>query len=208
MAKAVPGTRTPTKENVITFWQNICKLPRSKNPCVNNNGGLDQSFNDLVDDRDFFYLSSQREGPGNRTVTVPKGKKIFIPILGVVATQFESRDSDVPQLKKLAKRDQDSIKQLSVEFNGKHLTKQDLDDCFVTTDSFDVEFPDYKEAIFQGNCRPQKCKAVAAGRYLIKDPLSKGGKLTIHIKGNILVDPGERCLERGFNEDLTYTLIG
>jgi hypothetical protein len=73
---------------------------------------------------------------------------------------------------------------------------------------FDVEFPDHVQAIFQGNCGPKKSKAVADVRYLIIEPLSKGEEITIHVKGNILVDPGVRCLERGFNKDLTYILKG
>ena len=38
------------------------------------------------------------------------------------------------------------------------------------------------------------------------EPLPKGETLVVHIRGNILVDPGVPCLERGFNENLTYIL--
>jgi hypothetical protein len=207
MGSLIPGTQVPSEENVITFWTNICKSPRSDNPCIDNDGKRDQPFN-LRLDPSIFYLSSQREGPGKREVNIPEGKKIFIPLLGVVATEFESPDSSVPDLKALAEIDQNSIKELSVEFRGQQLTKQDLDRYEVPTNEFDVEFPDPAQAIFQGSCGPKKSKAVADGRYLIIDPLSKGEELTVRVKGNILVDPGVRCLERGFNEDLTYILKG
>jgi hypothetical protein len=208
MANVIPGTEIPSKENVKTFWQNICKSPRSNNPCIDNDGQRDQPFNTLASDPNIFYLSSQREGLGQRNVNIPEGMKIFIPLLGVVATEFEIPNLPVPDLKALAKIDQASIKQLSVEFKGQQFTAQDLDDYIVTTDEFNVEFPDHTQAVFQGNCGPNNSKAVADGRYLIIEPLSKGEELAINVKGNILVDPGVRCLERGFNEDLKYILTG
>lgn len=208
MANVIPGTQIPSKENVMTFWQNICKSPRSNNPCIDNYGQRDQPFNTLASDPNIFYLSSQREGPGLRNVNIPEGMKIFIPLLGVVATEFEIPNLSAPDLKALAKIDQASIKQLSVEFKGQQFTVQDLEDYIVTTDEFNVEFPNHTQAVFQGNCGPINSKAVADGRYLIIEPLSKGEELTIHVKGNILVDPGVRCLERGFNEDLKYILTG
>jgi hypothetical protein len=160
-----------------------------------------------VKDPNIFYLSSQREGTGQRKVKVPEGMKIFIPVLGVVATNFESQNSTVqqPDLKALAQLDQDSIRQLSVEINGQEVPLAVLDNYKVPTNEFDVEFPDYPQAIFPGY-GARKSKAVADGRYLIIEPLSKGKELIIHIKGNILVDAGKKALERGFNEDLTYTL--
>jgi hypothetical protein len=210
MANVYPRTEIPSDENVKTFWENICSLPRDNNPSIDNNGERDQPFNTLVKDPDIFYLSSQREGTGQRKVKVPEGMKIFISVLGVVATTFESQNSTVPQpdLRALAQLDQDSIRQLSVEFNGQEVPLADLNNYKVPTNEFDVVFPDYPQAVFPGYGAPRESKAVADGRYLIIEPLSKGKELIIHIKGNILVDPGKRFLERGFNEDLTYTLIG
>jgi len=210
MANVYSGTEIPSDENVKTFWENICSLPRDNNPSIDNDGDRDQPFNTLVKDPDIFYLSAQREGTGQRKVKVPEGMKIFIPVLGVVATNFESQNSTVPQpdLRALAQLDQDSIRQLSVVFNGQEVPLAVLNNYRVTTNEFDVVFPDYPQAVFPGYGAPRESKAVADGRYLIIEPLSKGKELIIHIKGNILVDPGERCLERGFNEDLTYTLIG
>lgn len=75
--------------------------------------------------------------------------KIFIPLLGIVATEFEIPDSSEADLKALAKIDQATNKQLSVEFKGQQFTAQDLDDYIVTTDEFDVEFPDHKQAYFK-----------------------------------------------------------
>ena len=203
----LPGTQIPTMDNVKTFWKNICKLSRDENPSINNDGQKDQTFNTIIGDANTFYLSSQREGSSQRKVRVPAGMKIFIPLLAVVTTEFESPNSDVPGLEALAKIDQASIKQLTVDFEGQQYSAKDLDNYIVTTDGFDVEFPPLAaQAVFQGHCGPQKSKAVADGRYLIIEPLSK--ELTIRIKGNILVDPGVRSLERDFSEDLTYTLIG
>jgi hypothetical protein len=123
MANVYPGTEIPSDENVKTFWENICSLPRDNNPSIDNDGERDQPFNTRVKDSDIFYLSSQREGTGQRKVKVPEGMKIFIPVLGVVATKFESQNSTVPQpdLRALAQLDQDSIRQLSVEFNGQEV---------------------------------------------------------------------------------------
>ena len=210
MANVYPGTEIPSAENVKTFWKNICNLPRDNNPSIDNDGERDQPFNTLVEDPDIFYLSSQREGTGQRKVKVPEEMKIFIPVLGVVATNFESQNSTVtqPDLKALAQLDQDSIRQLSVEFNGQEVPLAVLNNYRVPTNEFDVVFPDYPQAVFPGYGAPRESKAVADGRYLIIEPLSKGKELIIHIKGNILVNPGVRSLERGFNEDLTYTLTG
>jgi hypothetical protein len=61
----------------------------------------------------------------------------------VVATEFEIPNSSKADLKALAKIDQTSIKQLSVEFNGQQFTTQDLNNYIVTTGEFDVEFPDH-----------------------------------------------------------------
>lgn len=70
--------------------------------------------------------------------------KIFIPLLGIVATEFEIPDSSEADLKALAKIDQGTN-----EFKGQQFTAQDLDDYIVTTDEFDVEFPDHKQAYFK-----------------------------------------------------------
>ena len=111
MANLIPGTQVPSEENVMKFWTNICNLPRGNNPCIDNDGRRDQPFNNITKDPDVFYLSSQREGPGLRVVNIPEGMKIFIPLLGVVATEFESPNSSVPKLKALAKIDQAFIKE-------------------------------------------------------------------------------------------------
>ena len=159
MANLIPGTQVPSEENVMKFWTNICNLPRGNNPCINNDGERDQPFNNITKDPDVFYLSSQREGPGLRRVNIPEGMKIFIPLLGVVATEFESPNSPVPELKTLAKIDQASIKELAVEINGQQFTKQDLNGYIVPTNDFEVVFPDHAQAIYQGNCGPKESKA-------------------------------------------------
>jgi hypothetical protein len=209
MANVTP--RKPSPEIVKTFWRQICELPRNENPSINNPGEKDQNFNSLIGDPAIFYLSSQREGPGERMSNVPADKEIFTPALGVVATKFESPSSSDTELQALAKTDQDSIAELSVELDGEPVGNlYPGDNYMVTTDKFIVNFPeDPTQAVFQGNCGPTKnSEAFATGRYLIIGKIPKGEVLAIHIKGKLLVNPGVPSLERGFNQDLTYTLKG
>jgi hypothetical protein len=68
MVNAIRGTQIPTEENAIAFWQEICKSPRGENPGIDNDEQKDPHFNTLAGDPNIFYLSSQREGSGQRNV--------------------------------------------------------------------------------------------------------------------------------------------
>ena len=189
----------PYEDHVKNFWKFTCKLPKDKNPAIDNNGQKDEIANQNSNSP-VFYLSFSREGDSQveRRCKVPGGKGIFVPTMSVEVSEKEVQDSSADHLKKIAKKDQDSVKDLSVKLDGNEVN--DIHSYRTPTDVFQLEFP--QNAIF--DVSSGTCKAVADGFYLITKPLSPGTH-TINFKGS-LESNEEDSIEPNYAVNIKYTL--
>ncbi len=128
---------------------------------------------------------------------VPAGKGLFIPVM-----QEEVSDKEKPNenLDLVAKHDQDIVNSLNLKIGDKEYKFQDLNKYRTHTDAFNVVFPD--NGIF-GITKGGVSKAVADGRYIITEPLTKG-TYNIHFKSSLL-DPSNP--DTNFAQDITYKII-
>ena len=80
------------KDFIKIYWKALCQKPKNQNPVwQNNNGNQDNSFNASVDAE--LYMLSPSMNPQTsitRNITVPNGKGLFIPVLPVLASEFET----------------------------------------------------------------------------------------------------------------------
>jgi hypothetical protein len=134
-----------------------------------------------------------------RTCKVPKDKEgIFIPAISVEVSEKEVQDPSIDKLKKLAREDQDSVKDLSVKLDG--IEVNDIRSYRTPTDVFDLEFPE--DALF--DVSTGTCLAVADGFYLITKRPSPGFH-TIELKGN-LENNKEESIDKKYSVNIKYTL--
>jgi hypothetical protein len=192
---------------IIRFWENICQTTKEDNPAWDNSGGKDESFNMKMKD-EFFFLSFRRHGESNRTCSVPKGKRLFIPAASVEVSKYERPEATVDDLKVLALRDQNEgmlWRGPSVVLDGVQVFNINHYNIFQGTDPFMVTFPSSNPIFPGGGQTDVPVEAVAAGRYIISDPLSEGTH-TVRFGSTIQCPPGKDCIEEFFHEDVTYEL--
>jgi len=169
-----------------------------------NNGGKDTSFNA---GKYLFRLCFSRnpQATVTRTIHVPEGKGLFIPIMSVVVSHCEKPKADIIEI---AKNDQVSIDPPSLKltldgtvFNAIQAYKVNPEEVGV----FQVKFPaNIADAIFP-IVSPGPCDAAAAGRYVWTKPLTKG-EHTVTFKGTLHC-VGANCIDTDYMEDITYKII-
>lgn len=197
----VKGRTLP--EFIIEFWQDLCPLPKTTSPAWQNNGGRDASFNS---GKDLFRLCFSRnpQSPITRTIHVPEGKGLFIPIMSVVVSHCEKPKEDIIEI---AKKDQVSIDppSLSLKLDGTSLpniNSHRFNPEEVGT--FEVKFPaNTADAIFP-IVSSGPCDAAAAGRYVWTEPLTQG-EHTVSWKGKLHC-VGANCIDTDYMEDITYKI--
>jgi hypothetical protein len=187
------------EDHIKNFWVFTCKLPKNKNPAIDNNGQKDEIANQNSNSP-VFYLNSSDKGDQlvERTCRVPTGKGIFIPAISVEVSDKEVPNSSVDDLKRIAKKDQDNVNDLSVKLDG--IEVNDIRSFRTPTNGFQLEFP--QNAIFPVS--EGTCQAVADGFYLITKPPSPGTH-TIEVKGNVSHDD-ENIVDPQFSLNVKYTL--
>jgi hypothetical protein len=188
------------EDHIKNYWKFICRLPKDKNPVIDNNGQKDEIVNQNSN-APVFYLNFSRNGGSfvERTCKVPAGKGLFIPVMCVEVSDKEVQNSTPERLKTIAKKDQDSVKNdLSVRLDGNEVSN--LRSFRVSTDVFQIEFPE--NAIF--DVSPGSSQAVADGFYIITKPLSPGTH-TIDFKGS-LESTEEDSIEQNYSVNVKYTL--
>ena len=190
------------EDHVKNFWKLTCSIPKNKNPSRRDNNGQIDEIANQNSDSPVFYLNISCDGEGSlveRTCKVPKGKEgIFIPAISVEVSEKEVQDPSIDKLKKLAKEDQDSVKDLSVKLDG--IEVNDIRSYRTPTNVFNLEFP--QDALFDVSAGTSK--AVADGFYLIAKRPSPGTH-TIELKGN-LENNNEESLDKKYSVNIKYTL--
>ena len=97
-----------TKIILKIFWEFTCKLPKNKNPSIDNDGQKDEIANQNSNSP-VFYLNFSRDGDSlvERRCKVPREKGIFlVPAMSVEVSEKEIQNSSADHLKKIAKKDQ------------------------------------------------------------------------------------------------------
>jgi hypothetical protein len=193
------------KEFIKEFWIDLCQLPKGSSPAWNNNGTKDAPFNA---GKDLFRLCFSRnpQTPVTRTIHVPEGKGLFIPIMSVVVSDCEKPKADIISI---AKNDQVSIDPPSLKltldgtvFNQIQAYKFNPEEVGV----FPVTFPaNAADAIFPIEYSGP-CDAAAAGRYVWTKPLTPGEEHTVSWKGKLHC-VGPNCIDTDYMEDITYKII-
>jgi len=187
------------EDHIKNFWKFTCNLSKDKNPAINNNGQKDEIANQNSNSP-VFYLNFSRDGDSlvERRCKVPREKGIFVPVMTVEVSEKEMQNSSADYLKKIAKKDQDSVKNLSVKLDGNEVN--DIHSYRTPTDVFQLEFP--SDPIF--DVSPGTCQSVADGFYLITKPLSPGTH-RIDFKGNLQTDEKE-SIEPNYSVNVKYIL--
>lgn len=193
----------PYEDHVKNFWKLTCSFPKNKNPARRDNNGQRDEIVNQKSNSPVFYLNICCDGEGSlveRTCKVSKDKEaIFIPIMSVEVSEKEvKKDPSIDKLKKLAKEDQDSVKDLSVKLDG--IEVDDIRNYRTPTDVFDLEFP--QDALF--DLSEGTTQAVADGFYLITKRPSPGTH-TIELKGN-LENNKEESIDKKYSVNIKYTL--
>lgn len=203
------------KDFIKKYWQAVCPLPKADNPIWDNDGSKDESFN-LSINEDLFMLSPSihPQTPLTRNIKVPGGKGLFIPIVPVEVSECETERNIVS----VAATDQASIDRNSLIFElGLEDNLDDktniLNDYKVNPfDIGNVTFPSETEAVFNIIESKDSCKAVAAGRYVMTDPLPPpppGKKYKVRYGGMLNCSPPNPtadCIEAKYREDITYII--
>ena len=192
-----------TPEIVQQYFKWFCSFPKSTSPGLYNDGDrtIEANKSSLKSD-EYIFLSPVLSGTHRRNIgTVQHGKKILIPSLSFIGSDFERPGSQVPQLYKFADIDHDNIEYRRIEIDGKPLVG-DLESRFrVRTEPFEVEYPG--NAIF--GVPKGLSKAVADGVYIVWEPPI--GEHEIHYEGKIDLPEEEDSLESSdYVEDVSYTL--
>lgn len=188
-------------EHQKDFWKWILSIPANESP-VNDRTGEKCTNGQSNSNSSVFYLSMNTGGISERTCKVPVGKGLFIPVMQVEYSDKEAPKSSVDDLRKAAKKDQDSVNSLYLKIGDKEYKYQDLIKYRTQTDVFEVVFPD--NGIF-GVIEGGVSKAVGDGFYIITEPLTKG-TYPIHLKSS-LICPDPDCAEPNFAQDIKYNLI-
>jgi hypothetical protein len=190
------------EDHIKRFWKWIISLPKDRNPWYDETGATCTSEQPRSTPS-VFYLGGNGGGRSEswkRTCTVPHGKGLFIPVMVVEISEKDFPGKSITELRKIAKKDQDSVTDLYLKINNREYNTQELRKYRKSTGQFSVEFPE--NAIFGAS--PGKCKAVADGHYIITKPLPIGNH-TIHYKSELTCTDSD-CLEREFTQDIKYNI--
>lgn len=208
-----PKTSSPKGQSypnwIRTFWQKLCPIPKSQSPVINNNGSKDANLNP-PNTGSLYFLTFSREPQGSqvRNITVPVGTEVFIPVMSVIVSVCERAGATDNQLVQISNKDQSSIMPNSlkvvldgVQLNNVNNWKFSANDVGV----FDVKFPSQTADAIFNITSSGPCHAVAAGIYLITEPLGTGSH-TIHWKGELHCSPPSECTDTDYTEDITYNV--
>jgi hypothetical protein len=180
-----------TPEIVQEYFKWFCSFPKSESPGLYNDGDRSIAANkSSLKSDEYIFLSPVIAGTSRRNLgTIQRGKKILIPSLSFIGSEFERPGSQVSQLYKFADVDHDNIEYRRIEIDGKPLVG-DLESRFkVRTEPFEVEYPD--KAIF--GVPKGVSKAVADGVYIVWEPPI--GEHEIHFEGKIEIPDNQDSLE-------------
>jgi hypothetical protein len=181
------AVRKPNQQDVVAFWQLVCRIPSPQNPYLDSTG--QSSLGEQENSTGLLYLSGSN-GP-SRVRNIPQnigsGREIFIAVNPVVVTEPEAGTNNTGSLKQFAKEDEDSATRADLTINGQ--SQHCIPNYRVGTNPFNVTFPD--DAIF--NAPKGTFPAVADGYYAIIEGLPPGNN-------KIVIDAEVRTPFPGFKE--------
>jgi hypothetical protein len=186
------------EDHIKNFWKWTVSLPKNDNPRIDNNGQKDEIANHNSNSQVFYLSSDSGESLVERRSKVPRGRGVFIPVISVEVSEKEVENQSVDNLKRYAKKDQDSVKDLSLKLDGVEVN--DIRSYRNSTNVFELEFP--QDAIFEVS--PGTSKAVADGFYVITKELTPGTH-TIEFKGHLETDDDD-SIERKYSLNVRYIL--
>jgi hypothetical protein len=145
----------------VRWWQWLLSIPKSNNPACDYTGAnarINQAYAEV-----FFLCQTYEEGEPpipNRTVTVPAGSAIFIPIINWISILHQDGETE-QELVEIATKRMDVAANLQFTVNGIPL-KNELGEYRVQSDCFDITLP-------KGNILsspPGPIRAVSDGYWL------------------------------------------
>jgi hypothetical protein len=114
-----PGsTQYDYSECSVKWWKWLLSIPKSASPAFDNNG----SFAHQKQDDPLFFLCQTVESTDflpQRVVEVPRGKKIFMPIVNWLSVK--DNDQTDEELIALANERMDKVEKLELYINGKQI---------------------------------------------------------------------------------------
>ena len=187
-------------EHIKNFWKWILAIPAKDNP-FNDNTGEKCALGQSNLSSSVFYLAPNGGGHSERTCKVPVGKGLFIPVMHVETSEFETPGASPEELSDAARKDQDKTNSLYLKIDDKEYLMNNLTKYRTHTEPFETTWPD--KAIF-GIEKGGNSTIVADGWYIITEPLAKGNH-TIYFKSSLLPDPITGA--EGYATDIKYNII-
>ena len=179
------------EEWTSNWWRWILSFPKRDNPGYDNNGEkvlANQNFVDLL------FLAGTYGGPAERTICVPTGKSLLLPVINYITSYSENPFLKTEEeLISDARSNIDDISDKEASIDGVIL--EHLNRYRVVTGTFRIVFP--KDNIY--GIKPGETKAVSDGYWLFLKPLTRGdhciatygsclsGRVKIQVKYNITV---------------------
>jgi hypothetical protein len=155
------------------WWQWLLSIPKSKNPALDSTGAnahINQIYPNV-----FFLCQTYQEGvPSipNRTVTVPAGRSIFMPIINWISIMHNDGETD-QELIQIANKRMDVVANLQITINELTL-KDGLKEYRAQSAFFDIALPEDNIVALP----PGLTRAVSDGYWLFLKPLEDNIKIT------------------------------
>ena len=190
------------EEHVKRFWEHYLEIPLASNPFY-----VPEICETALRPSDsVFYLPLYLGKSTKRDCRTKAGKRIFIPIIGVVVLPHEVDPPRVARQRTVARRDQDCVKEMNLEISIDksilQLSTGDLMKFRIRTGAFDATLP--SGGMYDAPEGDTKC--VADGFYVITKPIERG-EYVIKFSG-MLNCTGPDCVpnEKNFESKSTINL--
>lgn len=158
------------------WWHWALSFPLSESPVTDLTGELAG----LGQEGPVFFLAGTFGGSAERTVTLPKGKSLFFPVVNVIGVWFPEPGVDPPTEEEFRAQADFLIEfgySLECTIDGEEI--QNLADYRAQTGLFGITVPE--DGLFPaGSYEP----CISDGFYLMLKPL-KPGEHTIHFRGTL-----------------------
>ena len=155
------------------WWQWLMSIPKSVNPAYDSNGANANANQN--DPNVFFLCQTYEEGvPSvpNRTVNVPEGRSIFLPIINWISILHIDGETD-QQLIEIATKRMDAAANLQITLNGLTVEKG-LEEYRVQSAFFEIALPDDNILSLPSGL----IRAVSDGYWFFFKPLEGNAKLS------------------------------
>ena len=174
------------------------------NPALDSTGAFAASGQEhgIGPGKKYFFLAGTFGGDAHRTVTVPKGKALFFP---VIASNFDnavspppSRPYTVPQLRTQAAAFADSVTSAAATLNGVNVevfrTKSPVFDYTLPDESSIYAYFGFVGPQFEGRVKPSVADGYwcfippqAAGSYVLEFAGSSPPDFDIHVTYSLII---------------------